>query len=116
VQTVVETPAFLSDARSLGLPEAERLVIVTWVAANPAAGDVIEGTGGARKVRLAGKGKGKSGGYRLITFFSGTEVPVFLLNIFAKNEKTTLTPKERRVLKTLLAETVKSYRSARESK
>ena len=41
MQTVVETPAFLGDARSLGLSDAERLAIVTWVAANPVAGDVI---------------------------------------------------------------------------
>jgi hypothetical protein len=59
VHTVVETRAFLSDARSLGMPDVERLAIVTWIAANPAAGQVIEGTGGARKVRFAGKGKGK---------------------------------------------------------
>jgi hypothetical protein len=116
VHTVVETRAFLSDARSLGLPDAERLAIVTWIAANPAAGDVIEGTGGARKVRFAGKGKGKSGGYRVITFFTGAEVPVFLLNIFAKNEKTDLTPKERRVLKTVLGDVVKAYRPRRESR
>ena len=56
MQTVVATPAFLSDARSLGLPDAERFAIVTWIAANTAAGDTIEGTGGARKVRFAGKG------------------------------------------------------------
>ncbi len=55
MQTVVETPAFLGDARSLCLSDTERLAIVAWVAANPAAGDVIEGTGGARKVRFAGK-------------------------------------------------------------
>jgi hypothetical protein len=67
-------------------------------------------------VRLAGRGKGKSGGYRVITFFTGTDVPVFLLNIFAKNEKTDLKPKERRVLKTVLADIVKAYRSGRESK
>ena len=42
LQTVVETPAFLSDARALGLPNAERLTIVTRIAANPAAGEVIE--------------------------------------------------------------------------
>ncbi len=116
MQTVAETPAFLGDARSLGLPEAERLAIVTWIAANPAAGDAIEGTGGARKVRFGGKGKGKSGGYRVITFFSGADIPVFLLNIFAKNEKTGLTPKERHVLKTVLANIVKTYGSAKESK
>src|SRR5260370_25290649 len=116
VETVVETPAFVSDARSLGLPDAERFAIVTWIAANPAAGDVIEGTGGARKVRFAGKGKGKSGGYRVITFFTGTDIPVFLLNIFAKNEKTDLTAKECRVLKTILADMVQAYRPGRESK
>src|ERR1035441_7299095 len=93
------------------MPDAERLALVTWIAANPAAGQVIEGTGGARKVRFAGKGKGKSGGYRVITFFSGTDVPVFLLNIFAKNEKTDLAPKERRVLKSVLADIVRTYRS-----
>ena len=116
MQTVVETPAFLSDARSLGLPVTERLAIVTWIAANPEAGDVIEGTGGARKVRFAGKGKGKSGGCRVITFFSGTDIPVFLLNIFAKNEKTNLTARERQVLKTVLGDMVRAYRSTKESK
>jgi hypothetical protein len=35
VLTVVETPAFLSDAQSLGMSEVERLAIVTWIAANP---------------------------------------------------------------------------------
>jgi hypothetical protein len=59
LQTVVETPAFLNDARRLGLSEAERFAMVTWLASNPAAGDVIEGTGGARKMRFAGKGKGQ---------------------------------------------------------
>ena len=111
----METRAFLSDARSLGLSDAERLAIITWIAANPSAGEVIEGTGGARKVRFAGKGKGKSGGYRVITFFTGAEIPVFLLNIFAKNEKTDLTPKERAVLKTILANTVNAYRQTRKS-
>jgi hypothetical protein len=90
------------------LPDADRLAIVTWIAANPAAGDVIEGTGGARKVRFAGKGKGKSGGYRVITFFTVTDIPVFLLNIFAKNQKTDLTPKEHRVLRSVLTDIVKA--------
>ena len=100
----------------MGLSDGERLGVVTWIAANPAAGEVIEGTGGARKVRFAGKGKGKSGGYRVITFFTGTDVPVFLLNIFARNEKTDLKPRERSVLKTILADIVKTYRSERKSK
>ncbi|MGO9258603.1 MAG: type II toxin-antitoxin system RelE/ParE family toxin [Bryobacteraceae bacterium] len=65
-------------------------------------------------MRFAGKGKGKSGGYRVITCFTGPDIPVFLLNIFAKSEKTDLTPKERRVFKSVLADMVKAYRSERE--
>ena len=80
------------------LPDAEALACI------------IEGTGGARKVRFAGKGRGKSGGYRVITFYTGPDIPVFLLNVFAKNEKTDLTPKERHVLKTILANIVEAYR------
>ena len=84
-----------------------------WIAANPAAGDVIEGTGGARKVWFAGKGKGKSGGYRVITFFSGTDVPVFLAVHLCQEREIRF---EAQRTKTLLAEIVKTYRSGRESK
>lgn len=116
LQTVVETQGFLADARSLTLTESERMEIVRWIAESPMAGDVIEGTGGARKVRFAGKGKGKSGGYRVITFFSGTDIPVFLLNIFAKNERANLTPKEKTVLKTILSDIAAAYRRRKESR
>jgi hypothetical protein len=114
VQTIVETPGFLADTRNLGISDAERWTIILWIAANPMAGDVMEGTGGARKVRFAGRGKGKSGGYRVITFYSGTDIPVFLLNVFAKNERVNLTPKERLALKAILAETVRTYRKRKE--
>ncbi len=111
MQAVVETPDYLSDAKAFGLTEAERDSIVSWIASNPEAGDIIAGTGGARKVRFAGRGKGKSGGYRVITFYSGSEIPVFLLNVFAKNEKTDLTAKERNTLKRILSDLAKAYRA-----
>jgi hypothetical protein len=110
VQTVVETTDYLLDTRRAGLTTAERERIVRLVAENPDSGDKIPGTGGARKLRIAGRGKGKSGGYRVITFFSGIDVPVFLLNIFAKGEKVDLTPAERRELAGILRSLVESYR------
>jgi hypothetical protein len=116
LQTVVETPAFIHDAKTLGMAEAERLAMVTWVASNPGAGDVIEGTGGAGKLRFGGKGKGKSGGFRVITFYSGPDFPVFLFNVFAKNEKTDLTPKERQALKTVLTNIADVYKGKRKSR
>ncbi len=102
MQTVIETDAYLSDAKRAGLSEQERMSIVECLAKDPQAGDEIQGTGGARKIRFAGKGKGKRGGYRVITFFSGTDIPVFLLNVFAKNERVDLTQGERNEFKATL--------------
>jgi hypothetical protein len=83
---------------------------VNTIANNPEAGDVIPGTGGARKVRFAGRGRGKSGGFRVITFYSGPDVPVFLLNVFAKGDKINLTAAERNELRAILADIVTAYR------
>jgi len=110
MQTVIETELFLRDAKSVGLSDEERDAIVNFVATNPDAGNEIRGTGGARKLRFAGKGKGKSGGYRVITFYSGDDIPVFLLNVFAKNEKTDLSQAERNELKTVLTALADTYR------
>lgn len=110
MQTVIETPDFISDAKAARLSERERLAIVNYIANHPEAGDVIPGTGGARKVRFAGRGRGKSGGFRVITFYSGPNVPIFLLNIFAKGEKINLTPAERNELRAMLTDIVTAYR------
>lgn len=109
MHTVVETPGFLSDAEALSMRETERFEILTYLAMNPDAGDVIAGTGGARKLRCAGRGKGKSGGYRVITFFTGGAFPVFLLNAFAKNEKANLTKVECATLKKILSAITTTY-------
>ncbi len=109
MQTVVETPEYLKDAKMAGLSEEERRAIIDFMAATPDAGDEMPGTGGARKVRFAAKGKGKSGGVRVITFYSGAEIPVFLLNVFAKNEKIDLSGAERNVLKMILRRLVEIY-------
>ena len=110
MHTVVETPDYLKDAKKAGLSEEERQAIIGFMAANPRAGDEIQGTGGARKVRFAAKGKGKSGGVRVITFYSGVEIPVFLLNVFAKSEKIDLSGAERNTLKKILGRLVEAYR------
>ena len=61
--------------------------------------------------RFARPGGGKSGGYRVITFYSGIDIPVFLLSIFAKKEKTDLMPKERQALEKVLPQVVKDYKA-----
>lgn len=95
MQSVIETSSYLAAADQLRIDEEERAGIIDMVAANPSIGEVMPGCGGARKVRVRRPGGGKSGGYRLITYFGGNEVPVFLLTIFGKGEKANLTMAER---------------------
>jgi hypothetical protein len=68
------------------------------------------GTGGIRKARWARENEGKSGGYRVVYFYHSKEVPLFALNVFAKNEKANLTKEERNDLKKLTAVLVEIYR------
>ena len=110
IHSVIETPDYLSDAKAAGLTDAERERVVTTLANNPKAGDEIPGTGGARKVRIAGRGKGKSGGYRVIVFYSGDDIPVFLLNVFSKGDRVDLSQAERNELRRELGGLAADYR------
>ena len=91
LQTVVELDTFLKRAKAI-MSNEEREGIVTFLAANPEAG--ISLGGGLRKVRVARDGGGKSGGYRTLYVFGGADIPLFLVTVFAKNEKANLTKAE----------------------
>lgn len=103
MQTVIETEAYLRDAKDAGMSEDERQAAVDLVSTDPEVGDLLQGTGGVRKARLAGRGKGKSGGYRIVYYFGGGDIPVFLLTVFGKGEKANLTQGERNALRSLAA-------------
>ena len=110
MHSVVETSAYLRSAAALGLSEEERLAIVNTIAADPSVGNLVPRTGGARKLRIARPGSGKSGGYRVITFYCAVDVPVFLLDIYGKNEKVNLSGAERNELRTLLSSLAQAWR------
>ena len=78
------------------------------VAENPEAG--VSLGGGIRKVRIALPGRGKRGGARVLFLFSGEDIPVFLLTVFAKNEKADLNARERTVLIAAAKKMVEEYR------
>ena len=103
MQTIAETPMFMKQADKLLAP-AEREALIDFLAANPEAGDVIEGTGGIRKVRFALPGRGKSGGARVIYYYHSAAIPLYALLIYAKNAKTDLTPGDKKALRALVAE------------
>lgn len=95
MQTVVETPIFIRRAEKL-LTEAEHTDLIAYLARHPLAGDEIVGTGGVRKVRFAAKGKGKSGGARVIYYYCGSDMPIYALLIYGKNERADLTADHRK--------------------
>jgi mRNA-degrading endonuclease RelE of RelBE toxin-antitoxin system len=87
MHSVIRTATFLSDARAAGLSENDQQLIVVAISENPELGDVMPGTGGCRKVRFAGKGKSKHGGYRTVHYFAADDVPVVLLALISKGER-----------------------------
>lgn len=109
MHTVVETAPFLRDADAAGMVEAERFALVSFLSANPEAGDAIKGSGGCRKLRFAKPGRGKSGGYRVIAFYSGENVPVFLLTVYAKGKLGNLTDRQVNILRERTKTLLESY-------
>ncbi|MGP8243891.1 MAG: type II toxin-antitoxin system RelE/ParE family toxin [Bryobacteraceae bacterium] len=96
------------------LDDAERSRLVMFVGANPDVGDVIAETGGARKLRWPARGRGKRGGVRVIYYFHSEAFPLFLLTVYAKNQKANLTKAERNEFKKLLPLLVKSCSKGRQ--
>jgi hypothetical protein len=80
------------------------LDLIAYLAANPMDGDVIPGTGGIRKLRWRAKGKGKSGGVRVIYYTYDETQPIFALLTYSKNEADDLTADEKRTLSSIAAE------------
>ncbi len=111
MHAVIETSAYLSDAASSGLSDDERAEIVNFIAKNPTAGVLMPGTGGARKLRFAGRGKGKSGGYRVVTYYAAADIPVFLLAVINKGERANLSKAEQNALRSELSAIADDYRA-----
>ncbi len=109
MQTVVELPEFIRRSRQL-LTEREVQNVVSYLARSPLAGDLIEGTGGIRKLRWAREGMGKRGGARVIYYFHSEQIPLYLLTLFGKNERSDLSMAERNLLAKLVERLVATAR------
>jgi hypothetical protein len=91
------------------MSDDEREELIAFLAANPDVGDLIQGTGGVRKLRWGLKGRGKRGGARIIYFYRNTRIPLFVLTAFAKNQRTDLSQAERNSIRRLSRVLVESY-------
>jgi hypothetical protein len=111
---IAETRTYQKDADSL-LTDDERSAIQMFVALNPEAGDLIQGTGGVRKLRWGRQNKGKSGGARIVYFYHDPEMPIFLIALYAKSERDNLPQSEKNLLKLFVRELVESYKKGMRS-
>ena len=109
MHTVVEMVAFSRQAKKLRIVEEELDFIRLFVGLNPAAGNVVPGTGGARKIRIPLRGRGKSGGFRVITFYSGVDIPVFLIDVYSKREKEDITQARKNSIRKSVSRILATY-------
>ena len=95
----IETSIFTRQIKALTTDDELKALQVELIA-QPEKGDLIQGTGGLRKVRMATGQQGKSGSARVIYFLATAEV-IYLVLAYAKNEKESLTAAEKAELKKL---------------
>ena len=108
MQTIVELPEFIKRASSL-LKDEEKTSIINYLALHSQAGDIMQGTGGIRKLRWSAQSKGKSGGVRVIYYYHNGSVPLFLLTVFGKGEKANISKSERNELSKLTSLLLQRY-------
>jgi hypothetical protein len=97
----VETPAFTRRITEL-LEDDDYARLQGYLADHPDVGDVMEGTGGLRKVRVAMAGRGKSAGARVIYYHFVPNSHIAMLLIFAKNERENLATDQRKALQKII--------------
>jgi len=107
--TVAETTVFDRAADDC-MNDDERENFIDWIARHPLKGDRVAGTGGMRKVRWGTRGRGKSGGLRVLYYYMDDQAPLYLITVWNKSNKLSLTDSEKAELKKL-AKAIKSQRS-----
>jgi mRNA-degrading endonuclease RelE of RelBE toxin-antitoxin system len=98
-----ETTVFTKQVQKLLDRESYRLLQLRLVA-EPDAGDLIRGTGGLRKIRWEGAGRGKRGGVRVIYYWARRDAVILLLLIYSKTQQDDLTVQQKALLKKLIQE------------
>jgi hypothetical protein len=112
MHTVIETADYLQDAKDAGLSGDAMAAIIQIISSDPKAGDVMVGTGGARKLRFAASGTGKRGGVRTVHYFGGDDVPVCMLAVIKKGDRDNPSKAECNALRKELQGIADAYRTS----
>lgn len=91
----VMLPEFDRRWKEIGFTDDDLKSLQEELTINPEKGDMMKGTGGLRKIRVAFEGRGKSGSARVCYVDFAVFERIYLITAYTKNEKANLTPKER---------------------
>ena len=109
LQVVVETTEYIRQSEAC-MDKKSRDDFIIHIAQNPLEGELITGTGGARKIRwTADSHQGKSGGSRVIYYYHNQNMPIFLFTAYGKSKKENISDSEKNILKTIIKSIVKVY-------
>lgn len=103
---IKETSVFTKQVRKLLDSESYRLLQLR-LARDPAAGALMKGTGGLRKIRWQGSGRGKRGGVRVIYYWATEDEVLLMLLMYSKKDKDDLSSEQKKVLAALVKEEFK---------
>ena len=95
---IIETSIFTKKISTL-LNDEEYRTLQNALLEMPSSGDIIQGSGGIRKIRWAATGRGKRGGVRVIYYWATSHGQIFMLYAYAKNEHDDLTKTQLSVLR-----------------
>lgn len=109
LQTVIETTEFIKQVKHF-MDDEVKDGFINFIAKNPLAGELISGTGGARKIRWQVEAhKGKRGGARVIYYYHDQNMPIFLFTAYKKNQKEDLSTAEKTTLRKIINMIVEAY-------
>ena len=98
----VMLPEFDKQWKAIGFTDKELKTLQEELTINPIKGDLMQGTGGVRKIRVAFEGRGKSGSARVCYVDFAVYERIYLITAYTKNSKDNLTKQERNEIKRLI--------------
>lgn len=98
---IIETTIFTRRVSEL-FPGEEYRELQSFLVIRPDAGPIMQGSGGLRKLRWAGSGRGKSGGVRVIYYWVTAQDRLLMLYAYPKNEQDNLTDKQLKTLRSIV--------------
>lgn len=102
IREFIFTKPFLASWKAMGLDNDNLKTLEEMLLLNPRIGEVIQGTGGARKMRIQLDCRGKSGGGRVIYLDVFEKEKLYLLFAYPKNVQENLTEEQKKAIKALV--------------